>query len=333
MSVAGTKPRHSITVFTATYNRSHTLNRVYESLQTQTFRDFEWVICDDGSVDGTEELVKRWQHEAAFPIRYFKLEHAGKHFAYNRGVKEAQGEYFAEIDSDDALKPIALERANHHWQQIPVEARSEYFAVLFCCEDEKGKRVGIPFPDDPTDYDYRAFNYSAVYRSEKWRCIRTATLRQYAFTEEVIDSYVPESIVFCEIAKRYRARFSNEILRIYYQDVPSILRHPVHPMRNLSGLHFAIRYSLNNDLDFFAARPLHFFRKAMNFGRFSMHYRVSPARQWASLNGALARLLWLLMLPPAFLLLCLDIMFGNTPEAARKAKEAAMLGSQAKGTF
>lgn len=317
------EPKPSFTVFTATYNRAHTLHRVYESLQGQSFRDFEWVVCDDGSIDDTERVVNKWQQEATFTIRYVKLEHAGKHFAYNRGVREAQGEYFVEVDSDDALKPNALERANHHWQQIPVGERGGYFAVLFCCEDETGKRVGRPFPDDPTDYDYRAFNYSPVYRSEKLRCIRTATLRQCPFTEEVRDSYVPESVVFCAIAKSYRARFSNEILRIYYQDVPSIMRQPVHPMRNLEGLRFAILYSLNNDLDFFRANPFDFVRKAMNFARFSIHYRISLAKQLASLDKTFGRALWLMMLPSAFLVFCLDVTRGNTPEAARQAREAA----------
>ena len=49
------------TVFTPTYNRAHTLSRLYESIRQQTVRDFEWVIVDDGSTDGTAELVQRWQ--------------------------------------------------------------------------------------------------------------------------------------------------------------------------------------------------------------------------------------------------------------------------------
>ena len=47
-----------ITVFTPTYNRAHLLPRLYESLCKQTFKDFEWVIVDDGSVDDTKEVVR-----------------------------------------------------------------------------------------------------------------------------------------------------------------------------------------------------------------------------------------------------------------------------------
>ena len=47
---------HLFTVFTPTYNRAGTLERVYSSLEAQTFRDFEWLIVDDGSTDNTRAL-------------------------------------------------------------------------------------------------------------------------------------------------------------------------------------------------------------------------------------------------------------------------------------
>jgi len=59
------------TVFTPSYNSRDTLQRVYESLKAQTYRDFEWLIVNDGSTDGTETLVEKWQRGTAFPIRYF----------------------------------------------------------------------------------------------------------------------------------------------------------------------------------------------------------------------------------------------------------------------
>ena len=44
---------YKITVFTPAYNRAHTLEALYRSLQRQTFHNFEWLIVDDGSADGT----------------------------------------------------------------------------------------------------------------------------------------------------------------------------------------------------------------------------------------------------------------------------------------
>lgn len=57
------------TVFTQTFNRARTLPRVYESLRQQSFRDFEWLIVDDGSTDDTREVAAAFD-ESLFPIRY-----------------------------------------------------------------------------------------------------------------------------------------------------------------------------------------------------------------------------------------------------------------------
>src|SRR5262245_31274251 len=87
--------RYTFTVFTPTYNRAHLLPRVYESLRQQTFRDFEWLVIDDGSKDNTGEVVQAWQRDAPFPIRYLAQPNGGKHTAVNRGAKEARGRLLA----------------------------------------------------------------------------------------------------------------------------------------------------------------------------------------------------------------------------------------------
>src|SRR2546426_9569929 len=99
----------TFTVFTASYNRRTTLPRVYESLAKQTFKDFEWVIVDDGSIDDTCELVETWSKESWFPIRYFYQENQGQQSAYNHGVAEAKRMFVLPLDSDDACVPHALE--------------------------------------------------------------------------------------------------------------------------------------------------------------------------------------------------------------------------------
>ena len=70
--------RYRFTVFTPTYNRAHLLHRVFNSLQDQTFTDFEWLIIDDGSTDNTLEIVNKFIKKANFPISYVKKENQGK---------------------------------------------------------------------------------------------------------------------------------------------------------------------------------------------------------------------------------------------------------------
>ena len=93
-----------ITVFTPTYNRAHLLPRLYESLVKQTYRDFEWIIVDDGSSDNTAEVINEW--DADFPIRFFRKENGGKHTSINLGVEKADGELFFIADSDDLMRNL-----------------------------------------------------------------------------------------------------------------------------------------------------------------------------------------------------------------------------------
>lgn len=76
----------SITIITPTYNRADLLPRLYESLQRQSCQDFEWMVIDDGSRDGTEELMRRYIQEKKLPIYYEKQLNGGKHTADRKSV-------------------------------------------------------------------------------------------------------------------------------------------------------------------------------------------------------------------------------------------------------
>ena len=59
-----------LTIFTPTYNRAHTLERLYQSLCAQSVKDFEWLLVDDGSTDSTRYLVLSWMGQKNFSIRH-----------------------------------------------------------------------------------------------------------------------------------------------------------------------------------------------------------------------------------------------------------------------
>lgn len=107
-----------ITVFTPTYNRAHTLGRLFESLLNQTCSNFEWIVVDDGSTDNTQELLCQLACDATFPMRYVTQRNLGKHAAINLGASLAKGEWFFIVDSDDFLSVDAIEVSSVYLNQI-----------------------------------------------------------------------------------------------------------------------------------------------------------------------------------------------------------------------
>jgi glycosyltransferase involved in cell wall biosynthesis len=98
-----------ITIFTPTYNRAYTLPKLFESLQAQTSKNFEWLIVDDGSSDDTEDLVSQFTKKADFKITYIYQENQGKHVAINTALDKIVTPHFFTVDSDDYLKDHAIE--------------------------------------------------------------------------------------------------------------------------------------------------------------------------------------------------------------------------------
>lgn len=298
-----------LTIFTPTYNRAHTLHRVFDSLRTQTLRDLEWLVIDDGSTDGTGELVAGWMRAADFPIRYLRQDHAGKHVAYNRALIEARGQFFSPLDSDDALVPDALAKLINLWHSIPEGERHVFYSADGLCCDQNGKTIGDLYPADPFDADLREMNYVYRVRGEKWGIGLTAVLRRFPFPEIPGVHFVPEGIVWLEIAKKYKSRAMNEVVRIYYVDDPdtgstlsdrkSLTDHA------LGRWHYYV-WLLNNDLGYFFRSPLPFLKAAVMLPIVGWGSGQALSRAIAALQGGSAKALVFAALPISALLFTFD---------------------------
>lgn len=197
-----------LTIFTPTYNRSNTIRRTYESLCNQTCKDFEWLVVDDGSTDNTETLFKRWQQEGVVPIRYIKKTNGGKYRAYNVGLREAKGELFFCVDSDDWLPANSVE--------IIMQKRDELFGNI--------KLIGIIALKEHSNHKLIGHKYTiglgrhSLYQLEKMGeggerslVFKTNIAQQYPFPEETDEKFMGESVIYDRM-EQYDFLVLNEIL-------------------------------------------------------------------------------------------------------------------------
>lgn len=181
-----------LTVFTPTYNRAHTLPRLYESLKRQTSRDFEWLIVDDGSADNTRELVDGWITAGEVNIRYVYQENGGKPSAHNRGAKEALGELFICVDSDDYLTDNAVEVIKSAWTDAD-EGKVGIIAYKALASGECVTRIA--------DSEVKSFTLKGGYDShglagDTALVFRTDVLRRFEFPKIDGEKFIPEGYLY-----------------------------------------------------------------------------------------------------------------------------------------
>lgn len=202
-----------ITVFTPTYNRAYTLERLYRSLIIQTSYNFEWLIVDDGSTDNTEEVVGSFIRECTlFPIRYYKKTNEGKHTAINEGIELANGYLFFIVDSDDYLVEDAIESILL-WERS-ISLKKGFVGISGNRGFSTNKLIGKTFESEFVDATALDRDKNNIL-GDKAEVYYTEILKNYPFPVFENEKFLTESIVWNRMAADgYIIRWFNKIIYI-----------------------------------------------------------------------------------------------------------------------
>lgn len=207
-----------ITVFTPTYNRIDKLPILFDSLVAQSCKNFEWIVVDDGSSDGTEKFFENLP-VCDFPIRYYKTENGGKHRAINLGVQKAEGDFFFIVDSDDKITTDAIETV-YSWLSVLPQ---EYAAV----SGLRGRSRNEPMGNIDCFRDREYIDCTNIERHtimsiwDMAEIYRISILKKYPFPEFEEEKFLTEGVVWNRIANDgYKIRWYNKIIYIcqYLED-------------------------------------------------------------------------------------------------------------------
>ena len=205
--------KFKVTIFTPTYNRAHLLDRLYKSIQRQTFRDFEWLIVDDGSKDNTEEVISQFlKDENSFPIRYYKKQNGGKSRAVNNGLDLAEGELFFIMDSDDYLTDDALENIVY-WEST-IQNKKEYCGVAGNRGTTETETPNVPLPGAFMDCSVlEKYTGNLALLGEHAEALYTDVFRQFKYPEFDGEKYMTPCVAFDRMAAAgYKTRYFQDIV-------------------------------------------------------------------------------------------------------------------------
>jgi len=192
-----------LTIFTPTFNRKYILPKLYQSLCTQSCKDFVWLIVDDGSTDGTEQLVCSWMAESQIEIRYHYQENVGKTRAHNKGVELCDTELFVCVDSDDYLSSPSVVQDNlDYWDKnITLAASSRTSGMVSYRKMLSG--IQGRFPDNIQLATLSELNNSG-YRGETTLVFKTDVLKQNLFPVFDGEKYVTEAYLYDQLDEEYK---------------------------------------------------------------------------------------------------------------------------------
>ncbi|MFW6059578.1 MAG: glycosyltransferase family 2 protein [Phycisphaeraceae bacterium] len=166
----------SVSFIIAVYNGERYIAEAIDSILAQTVPPLEVIVVDDGSTDGTAEIVRGYDA----PVRYVHQHNAGQSAARNHGVRLSRGEYIAFLDADDLVHPKKLERQLAAFAEEPALAMCDAFAVNFWSEDvpahERGRDAAQaithperPYPNHISTWLIRRAAFDAVGEFEEGR--------------------------------------------------------------------------------------------------------------------------------------------------------------------
>ena len=280
-----------ITIFTPTYNRAGFLHRLYDTLILQTYKNFEWIIVDDGSKDNTKDVVSSFVKEGKLNIHYVQQENGGKHRAINTGVGLATGELFFILDSDDILPNNALELVVKTFQPIKHEM---FFAGVSGIDGNfDGRIIGSGLPYDSIDCNSVDIRYKCHVTGDMKEVFRTSVMKEFPFPDIEGEKFCPEALVWNRIAQKYKLRYFNKIIyKVEYQ--PEGITSNIVKVRMKSPITSMMCYAEMLELNIpFKDK----FKAAVNYWRFRLCYNGNGSYPKVSgLWNAVAPLGWLMHL-------------------------------------
>jgi GT2 family glycosyltransferase len=210
-----------VSVVIPTYNRAYCLPATLQSLQRQTYSNWEAVVVDDGSTDDTAALIERLRAQDP-RIKYLSQRNAGVSAARNAGLRSAEGDWIGFLDSDDAWEPWKLAAQVACFEQLPdvgmvwtdMNAVDDHGTLVSSRYLRKMYSAYSRFGDRPMFAGERAFSEFAPSVAQQDASLATATVRWGdLYSAMIFGSLVHTSTALLSRKRLLAVGFFNETFR------------------------------------------------------------------------------------------------------------------------
>ena len=203
------------------YNKASYVAKAIESVLAQTFRDFELVIVDDGSQDGSAEVASK-AIEGSRNCRLIQQDNSGVSVARNKGVAASQGDFLCFLDADDWWEPTFLEEMD---QLVANYPEAGIYGANYTIVNETRHKTRVASVGVESGFEQGYINYCQAYAKTMYMPLWTGAVcvprsvfdEMHGFPEGI--KLGEDFLLWIRIALNYKVAFLNKPLAYYNQDV------------------------------------------------------------------------------------------------------------------
>lgn len=230
------------------YNKAPFVRKALESIASQTYRDFELIIIDDGSTDNSaaicEEFFQTFNHSLAHSINvnrsfvhsFIRQTNSGVAAARNRGVAESHGEFVCFLDADDWWEPTFLEEMAKLINEYP---EAGIYASNYIYYKPGKTHIALSLPRGCIDYPEAYLQSGSMPVTSITTCMPRKVFDEmggFPFGIKLGEDF----LLWAKTAIQYPIAFSEKPLAYYNNDVPASLR----ATRNLHAPEYHMLFNL-----------------------------------------------------------------------------------------
>ena len=204
-----------LSILTATYNRANYLKKLYESIvqnQEKSKLEAEWIIIDDGSIDGTKSTVEQLMTEKKINIKYVYQQNSGKMVAINKAVELSTGELIVDCDSDDFFTNGAFSIIEQNTSRLLENKR--LYALCLLKQDYVGNISGKKFPKNYMVSTMFDLYFKQDIKGEKILVFKANVRKKYRHELEKNEKFVTEARMYHKMDEQYKILCINEVVEI-----------------------------------------------------------------------------------------------------------------------
>lgn len=288
------------TVFTPTHNRAHLLSGLYNSLLRQTYKNFKWMLVDDGSSDNTRDVVEGFQKEGKIQIEYYFIENGFLHKAQKLSAQIVDTPYIIRIDDDDEFTDDAIETFRKEWEKITSEGASNIGEIRALAISDKGvisgnyqPKLGQPSVDTlyiemQLKKEMQLENISC-YKSNVWKCLFSNGEENMWLYDKV--NHIADEIFWNRLSRIALSRYIFTALRKYH-DTPISLTKVNNKLnkQNLYNEVFSRYLYLNEMRDYYYKYPWNFIKRVSGYCIYGFALNLSFLKIVRALDSPLCKI-------------------------------------------